>query len=143
MLAAVNTRVPFTVPAGGSLVGQVVEDSLAVDEVLQPRLVFTNFGSEDVDLTITRTLNLGVSANPEDDGSNTETVVSAQTIAAGESFTYTPDYQALLVHSDTPYVEHTLAFDGSATTVDNIIQMIISGTAEETTRTNILSYTRS
>jgi len=142
-LVAANIREAYTVPAGGTLTGQVVEDALSVTEVLLPKLVFINFHDSDaVTLTITRLTDLGVSGDPEDDGSVTESLVTDQSIAAGESYTYTPDFQNLVAAQSTPCVQHLLAFDNGGGSEDIIVQMFISGMVEEATRTTILQYER-
>jgi len=143
MLAAYNGRISFLIPEDTALDPLGIEDNLeSVLEVLEPRLIFINFGSETVELTITRTVNLGVSADPEDTGSVTETLVDGHALASGDSYTYTPNFHSLVVSETTPSITHYAAFDGTGTTTDNVVQLFVSGWVEETTRSNLLNYTR-
>lgn len=142
MLVAVNHRITSTVPADGAVAAFAVEDNLPYTEILAPaKLLFINFGTEDVTVTIVRRLDLGSSADPEDDGSNDETVVDAATITAGESYSYDPG-GPLRAAEDTPYLEHRVSYSGSGNAEDNIVHLLVRGAAEETTRSNILNFQR-
>lgn len=145
MQSAYEQRIAFSVPIAGATAVYTLESNLNDDEVLNPSLVFVNFGTEAVELTIVRRIDLGVSADPEDNGTLDETVVDAVSIAVGESYTYEPDFKNLIVKDSTPSVEHLITLDGSnlPTTAINIVQLFVSGQVEETSRTNILSYERS
>jgi hypothetical protein len=125
------------------LANVIVEDSLPVTQVLQPTFLFINtHPTEDVVLTIVRGVDLGVSVDPEDDGIFETEVVSAVTIlAGGGEFTYEPPIN-LVQGSDTPLVQHVLELSHASVTDTVIVQLIVSGIAEVSTRANLLNFTR-
>lgn len=142
-LQAINNRHPYTVPHGDSLDDQVVENSLNVEELLLPKLIFYNtHDTQSVTLTLYYIIDLGISAVPEDNGTITITPVTAQPIAALTRYVYTPDFQSLKQYTSTPSITHyvTLANAGAE---DVIVQMIMSGVAEVATRVNILNFQKS
>lgn len=143
MLSSVRHRIPFTVIPSTGISDSVLETALPVDQVLLPILVFINtHPTVPVVLTIVRRLDLGMSADPEDDGSFDVTVVDAQTVPAGGQLEVSIALN-LLTNTDTPYVAHLLTMTHSDPDESAIVQLLVSGVYDDTTRTNILNFSRS
>lgn len=150
MLEASVVRQPFTIEAdGGVITNQVLEDALDVTEMLDVKVVFVNtHATQEVDITLVRTVDLGSSTDPEDDGIFSVTEVDAETITAGGQYVYTPGVNQWVVFDDD--AEQTVKHYFSAAHTDSglddddvIIQVLIVGKVESVTRTNIPNFTRS
>lgn len=143
MIQSVRHRIPQTIPVGAGLADLVLEDNLSVQQVIQPKILFVNtHPTVDVELTITRYTDLGVSSDPEDDGSFSTEVVSAQTVtAANGQFIYEPD---LNLHQDTtaPLVQHKVSISHADPAETPIVQIFVSGFTDVVTREKILNFTR-
>ena len=143
MLQSVRHRVPVTVPVGAGIADLVLEDNLPLLQVLQPVLLFVNtHPTLAVTRTVTRRMDLGVSADPEDDGVFDTEVVSAITISAnGGEYIYEPPVN-LVQGTTAPLVQHLVDLSHLDVAETPIVQILVSGMSDIATRENILNFTR-
>lgn len=141
MFDSIRHRIPITIPVGGGVSNFVLENNVPVSKIILPKLLFINTHlTVAISLTIIRRINLGSSSDPEDDGIINTTVVS-QTISAGGTYTYTPDVN-MHVDVDTPYVQHILSASHADGVETPILQILVSGVYDATTRSNLLNFSR-
>lgn len=143
MIQSVRHRIPQTVPTGAGITDLVLEDNLPVTQVLQPVLLFVNtHPTIDIVLTVRRKVDLGVSADPEDDGVYETIVVNAVTVpAASGQYVYTPPLN-LAQGSTAPFIQHLIDLSHADGAETPIVQIIASGIVDIATRENILNFTR-
>ena len=148
MLEAKVIRNPYTVvAAGGTIDDEVLEDALPVTELMDVKILFVNtHASQSIDLTIKRTIDLGTSMVPEDDGSFDVTEVTAEAIVAGAQYLYEPAIHHFMqfdASASQPIIQHKVSIahsDSGDDDEDVIVQAFVVGKVESVTRNTIPNF---
>lgn len=137
MLVAFSLQKPIEVPANSEAL-LLVENNLNIDEVLFPKLIVSNFGTETLEVSIVRKIDLGSSDDPRYNGYVQDTVLDWTEVESGKSLEHTPS--GSLTSGGYPTITHTVHVRGVDTEAENIVQVFVLGCTEDTVKSGLLSY---